>query len=434
MRDESLVSTGVPWLDQLLGRLRVGENVVWEVDAGTRVEAFTRAFLAASIDSGSRVVYVSFNHSPVTMKEKLGDLFDEPKFILVDCFTDGKGHGDEVFSRFYADTPSKDLSHVVRVKEPADVGTFTMALNEIETRAGVGAKYVFDSLTGMQDLWADTTRAYRFFTYACPRLYDLKTIAYWVLEKEAHSSSFRANLKHVTQVAIDLARSEGGYTLQVVKAEGRSLGAEAEGPQRYEPAGNKLRLVADSKRELGRLGRLIRSARLKRGLSQAELADLLGVTASTVSQVENGVIALSLGHLFTLARELELSLGPALGGKEPVKDPVMVLREKDRPRSHLTGSRRKPVYLESLTDGEVAGDLEPVVVLIPAGVTLNRHFSLRKGAEFGLVLAGDLEVEVAGKSRLLHRGDSIYLERDTPSAWSNVGVEEASLLWVVATK
>jgi transcriptional regulator with XRE-family HTH domain len=434
MRNSTLVSTGVAWLDELIGQLRIGENVVWEVEAGAHVEAFLRAFLEANIKGGSNAVYLSFNHSPVTMKEKLGDLFDEPKFILVDCFTDGKGHGDPVFARFYDTATEGDLAHVVRVAEPGNVEHFTAAINAIEGKAGVGAKYVFDSLTGMQDLWADSSRAYRFFTYACPRLYDLKTIAYWILEKEAHSSSFRANLKHVTQVAMDLVRTEGSYTLQVVKAEGRALSAEAEAPQRYEAVGNKLRLVADSKRELVRLGKLIRSARLRRGMSQAELADVLGVTPSTVSQAENGLIALSLTNLFALARELELNLGPLLNGRETPKDPVAVMRAKDRPRTQIAGGKRKPVYLESLSDADTAGELEPVLLIVPPGLTMNRHFSLRKGIEFGLLLSGRLEVEVGGKTRALNEGDSIYLEKDIPSRWSNPGAQPAELLWVVAIR
>ena len=434
MRNATRVSTGVPWLDQLLGQLRIGDNVVWEVDAGTHVEAFMCAFLEANIKGGANAVYLSFNHSPVTMKEKLGPLFDEPKFILVDCFTDGKGHGDPVFARFYESASAQDRSRVVRVGDPANIDSFTAALNAIEAKAGADAKYVFDSLTGMQDLWAETSRAYRFFTYACPRLYDLKTVAYWILEKEAHSSSFRANLKHVTQIALDLSRSQGAYTLQIVKAEGRALDAEGEAPQRYESVGDKLRLVADSRRELVRLGKLIRSARLRRGLSQAELGDLLGVTASTVSQAENGLIALSLTNLFKLARELELNLAPVLNGKELPKDAVAVMRSKDRPRSQIAGSKRKPIYIESLHDADLAGELEPVMVLMPPGVTLNKHFSLRKGAEFGVVLAGELEVEVGGKTRTLHQGDSIYLERDVPTAWSNPGTEQAELLWIVAFK
>lgn len=434
MRQPNLISTGVDWLDQVLGQLRIGENVVWEVEAGTPVEAFMRAFLETNIKGDSNAVYISFNHSPVTMKEKLGPLFDEPKFILVDCFTDGKGHGDPVFSRFYDTAREKDLAHVIRVADPANEKSFTEILNKIEGEAGFGAKYVFDSLTGMQDLWADSSRAYRFFTYACPRLYDLRTIAYWILEKDAHSPSLRANLKHVTQVALDLSRSEGSHTLRIEKAEGRSMGMESAAAQRYEYQQGKLRLVADSKRELVRLGKLIRSARLKQGLSQTELGNLLGVTASTVSQAENGLIALSLTNLFSLARELQLNLGPVLNGRDLPKDSVSIMRDKDRPRTQIAGTKRRPVYLESLMETDIAGDLEPMLVIIPPGVTLNKHFSLRKGTEFGILLDGELELEVAGKTRVLHPGDSIYLENDMPNAWTNTGEDDARIVWVITLK
>jgi transcriptional regulator with XRE-family HTH domain len=434
MDTADLFSTGVPWLDRLLGQLRIGENVVWEVEAGAPTEEFMRAFIQAGVGGDGRAVYVSFNHSPVTMREKLGRLFEESQSLLVDCFTDGKGHGDPVFARFYDTATEKDLAHVVRVREPGEVEAFTTAINAIEGEAGSGARYVFDSLTGMDDLWADPARAYRFFTYACPRLYDLGTVAYWILEKEAHTPSFRANLKHVTQVAIDLSHSERGQTLQVVKAEGRALGADEELPQRYELEGGELRLAADSRRELLRLGKAIRAARLKRGLSQAELGTLLGVTASTVSQAEHGLIALSLTNLFRLAHEVELNLAPVLMPRESSRDAVTVIRERDRARVQIGGSRRKPVWAESLGETETEGDLQPMLVIMPPGARLGKHFSLRKGAEFGLMLTGELEVEVAGQSRTLRAGDAIYLDRDTPSAWSNVGTDEASLVWVVVSR
>jgi len=434
MQDSPLVSTGVDWLDQLLGQLHTGENVVWEVDAGARVDAFMSAFLEANTRDGNTAVYVSFNHSPVTMKEKLGALFDEPRFLLVDCFTDGKGRSDPVFARFYDAATEAEPAHVIRLPDPGNVETFTTAINSIESKVGVGAKYVFDSLTGMQDLWADPARAYRFFTHACPRLYDLKTIAYWILEREAHSSAFRANLKHVTQVAIELSRAGGVHTLQVVKAEGRTLDGQAESPHRYEVVGDKLRLAADSRRELVRLGKLIRAARIARGLSQAELGDTLGVTASTVSQVEHGLIALSLGNLFRLVRELELDLAAVLGAGERRRDRVVIVGDQQRTRTRLAGTDRKAVYLENLWETAEAEEPQAVIVTLAPGAKLGKHFSLRKGVEFGFVLAGQLEVQVAGETRALRQGDSIYLQEDIPSSWLNPGATDARLLWVVARK
>lgn len=430
-----MVSTGIIWLDRLLGKLRVGENVVWEVEAGAPVEAFIRAFLQERVgDAKRKSVCVSFNHSPITMKEKLGDLFDHPQFILVDCFTDGKGRGDPVFARFYDTGMAEDLAHVVRVREPGDVDAFIAAINQIEAEAGEGAKYVFDSLTGMQDLWADPTRAYRFFTYACPRLYDLRTVAYWILEKDAHSASFRANLKHVTQVAIELSRIEGGHTLQLVKAGGRTLGAEDELPQRYEIVQRELRLATDSRRELLRLGKAIRAARTRRGLSQAELGRLLGVTASTVSQAENGVIALSLSNLFRLVRELDLNLTPMFAPRGNAEEPVSIMRERDRPQLQLPGGRRGSVRLEQLRDPESECDFEAIMVTMPPGAKLNQHFSTHKGTEFGLLLNGEIEFEIRGENRLLQSGDAVYFHREIPTNWRNKGDDEAKLFWIIITK
>ncbi len=430
MPTSTLVGTGIRWLDELVGQLRAGENVLWSVDAGTYHELFVRAFLETALEKGSKAAYISFNHSPVTMKEKLGDLLDSPNFVLVDCFTDGKGLRDPIFTRFYDNARRDDLIRVERISEPATLDSFTTAMTEIAERRGVGSQYVFDSLTGMQHLWGDTTQAYRFFTYACPKLCDLKSAAYWILEKHAHPPSVCANAQHVAQIAINLDRSDRGHTLQVVKAEGRALNSEAEGPQPYEISGDQLRLVADSRRELVRLGKLIRSARLKRGMAQAELAELLGVTASAVSQVENGLIAPSLTNLFRVARELELNLAHVFNIKETPQDSVCILREKDRPRGPIAGSKRKPVHIERLLETETTADLDPMIVTVPAGGKLNKHFSPNKGVEFGLILAGTLEVAVADATRQLRQGDSIYLDKDIPSAWRNPADEEARLLWI----
>ncbi len=431
MRPGRLLSTGIQWLDELLGRLRPGENVLWCAQAGTHIEFFVRSFLEASLEKSTQAAYVSFNHSPVTMKEKLGDLLNSPNFVLVDCFTDGKGLRDPIFARFYDSAGRDDLMRVERIAEPTTPDSFIAAMNEITERQGVGAVYVFDSLNGMQELWGGTTHEHLFFSYACSKLRDLRSTVYWICEPDVQrSSSFCPSAQHLAQVAIDLRRSDRGHTLQVVKAEGRALTSEAEVPQPYEISGDRIRLVVDSKRELVQLGKLIRSARLKRGISQAELGELLGVTASTISQAENGLIALSLGNLFRVARELQLDLAPVFGKAKPPQDSARILRRKDRARTRIAGSRQKTIYIDRLLETDMVDKLDPTVVTMPPGAKLNKHFSSRKGVEFGLVLAGNLEVEVADKVRSLREGDSIYLDTDTPSRWSNPGNEEAKVLWV----
>ena len=74
----------------------------------------------------------------------------------------------------------------------------------------------------MQELWGSEDRLLTFYSHSCPRLYDLNTIAYWVLEKNAHSSRFRAQINQIAQVAIELTIKRGTTSLTILKAENRS--------------------------------------------------------------------------------------------------------------------------------------------------------------------------------------------------------------------
>ena len=71
----------------------------------------------------------------------------------------------------------------------------------------------------MQDLWGDENNTYKFFTYMCPRLHDLGTVTYWILEKEAHSPLLTGDpLWHVHQVILDLHHQKGQALHKILKA------------------------------------------------------------------------------------------------------------------------------------------------------------------------------------------------------------------------
>ncbi len=180
--NNSKCSTGVEYLDQLLGELRIGDNIVWETEAGSYVDMFVEKFAIYSLFSSHKLVYISFNRSPATMIKKLAKLPNHEYITLLDCFTSGKGDNDPTFNKFYEDNHHESIK-TIKVENPTDVSNFIKVLNEIEEISGEGARYIFDSLTGMQDLWGDEAKTYKFFTYACPRLYDLNTVAYWIMEK-----------------------------------------------------------------------------------------------------------------------------------------------------------------------------------------------------------------------------------------------------------
>jgi transcriptional regulator with PAS, ATPase and Fis domain len=209
-------------VDRAIGGVIAGDNLVWEIDSGVAGDHFISRFIDACGQSGVPVVYVSFNRSPQTIAAKYARLMSPGQFSLIDCFSSGKGNSDEMFLKFF-DDPARNAVHApVHIADPADPSRLEQALIDVGTRGGQSANYVFDSLTGMLDLWGDENRVVRLFGHLCPRLYDLSTLAYWLVETEAHSEAFLAKVRHITQVVIEVSLANGQRALTVHKAAGRS--------------------------------------------------------------------------------------------------------------------------------------------------------------------------------------------------------------------
>lgn len=214
-------TTGVPNIDRLAGGIIPGDNIVWEVDSGVPIERFVASFLAACAREKSMVIYVSFNSSPQTITNKYASMMPDADFVLVDCFSSGKGNNDKVFLDFFKTVGEKPTNPAVHLENPSDPSKLEQVLIQIGADGRRSVQYIFDSLTGMLDLWGDEEIVVRLFGHICPRLYDLNTIACWILEKGAHSPSFLAKIRHITQVVFDVAVSRGVHSVTVRKAGNR---------------------------------------------------------------------------------------------------------------------------------------------------------------------------------------------------------------------
>ncbi len=215
-------TTGIAEVDKAIGGVIAGDNLVWEIDSGVAGDHFISSFVRSCEQSSIPIVYVSFNRSPQTIASKYARLMSPGRFSLIDCFSSGKGNADEVFLKFF-DDPARNAVHApVHIADPSDPSRLERALIEVGTRGGQSANYVFDSLTGMLDLWGDENRVVRLFGHLCPRLYDLSTLAYWLIETDAHTDAFLAKVRHITQVVIEVSLANGQRALTIRKAAGRS--------------------------------------------------------------------------------------------------------------------------------------------------------------------------------------------------------------------
>lgn len=422
------VASGISQLDRLLGGLFIGDNVVWYDNAGSLASVFCLNFIQASQAQGKPFIYVSFDRSPRNLLETLGPLAENPAFVLLDCFTNGKGEGSEVFLEFYeedADRPCR----VILVEEPGSVDQVTDSFYGLHKTMEGDVRFVFESLTGMEELWGGENQLLKFYLHSCPRLYELNTIAYWIIEKKAHSPGLRAQINRVAQVAIDLSVKRGTTSLTILKAEKRELDTLNK-PYNFWSKG--LNVTFDpERRTTGRidLGMRLKELRTKRGFSQTELAKLIGVTPSNISQVESDLIYPSLPALLKIAEVLSVSVSSFFQDSSDATNRIIFpaaeavdVKFPDLEGESIRGKLITPV------DFEPRG--EPYFIEIPPKKHISSHFFIHKGEEMGYLLSGKLQLKLGKAVYNLRPGDVIYLTTEMPTEWRNVGDEEARLFWV----
>lgn len=422
------ISTGVGELDPILGGLLIGDNVVWYDDAGSLAAVYSMNFLQASLAQGKYFIYVSFDRSVRNLLGKLGPLAESPLLTILDCFTFGKGKGADIFQKYYDELNGHPPCRIVQVENPVDPDNVMARFNECHSQMKGDVRFVFESLTGMQELWEGEEQISRFYSHTCPRLYDLNTIGYWIMEKEAHSKRLKAAINQIAQVAIELSLKRGKTSLSILKAENREI-ESIDTPHLYWTRG--MSITFDSRQSAVRridLGNRIRDFRTRRGLSQTELARLVGVTPSNISQIESNQIHPSLPALFKMAETLSVDVSSFFQESTDVGRQVVVTESEavdihlpDMPKNSITARLMAPV------DAEVKA--EPYMIEIAPRKVLPSHFFIHKGDEVGYVLSGKMQFKIGSATHSVRPGDVIYLSAEIPSQWKNPGPGTARLLW-----
>ncbi|MBM9605266.1 cupin domain-containing protein [Desulfopila inferna] len=423
------VSSGIPELDTFLGDLYIGDNVLWYEDAGSFSSVFCLNFIRESLAEKKPLIYVTFDRSPKNVVSFLGPLAESQNLTILDCFTNGKGDGSEVFEKFYEKDGALWPYHVIKVNDPATPSNVGEAIYGLHGNLSGEVHFILDSLTGMQSLWGGEEHALAFYAKTCPRLYELDTIAYWLIEKKAHSSRLKANINKIAQVAIDLSVYRGKSSLKILKAEKRNSKYLNE---HHRFLCDNIDIVFESQGQIqGKfdLGAKIKNIRLTRGISQKHLADLTGVTPSTISQVEKNLIYPSLPALFRMAESLAVEVGAFFRG-HGLEENMYVYPAEGRSPTSLTNISANDAEAQLLLPLDVNSPIEAVMIRIQPGKKLSTHFFAHKGEEFGYLLAGRLEMTIDQRSYEVNAGDTIFLNKNIPGQWYNRAETPAELLWI----
>ncbi|MFH1416094.1 MAG: PEP/pyruvate-binding domain-containing protein [Elusimicrobiota bacterium] len=176
----TLMSTGLPELDEVIQGVRPGDNIVWQVDAVEEYMSFVQPFCRDACKKGNNLVYFRFaQHAGLIPEDVKVDVYDL--------------HPEDGFETFIAE--------IFTVIEKYGPGTF----------------YVFDCLSELTVDWYSDRMLANFFMLTCPYLYDYDTATYFSILRNHHTTGTIDAIHNTAQVVLDLYKYNEEVYMQPLK-------------------------------------------------------------------------------------------------------------------------------------------------------------------------------------------------------------------------
>ena len=368
---EARVSTGLEALDEVLGGLYWGDNVVWQLDRAP-VEPFYQA-----IASLSEV----FDTKTVVSVGAAVNTYGVPGLGIVDA---GASSG-----------PAELLREIHRLCHPRRHRLL-----------------LFESLDSMVRAWGPGG-AREFFSRCCPLLLEVGAIAYWTMSARDTPSTVQDAVQAVTHCVLRVDER----SIRVMKAEGRDDAVRGSVLHWHEESG---RPVLAPPELVDRVATSLRAVRRARKLSQHDLGDLAGVTASAISQVERAERGLSLATLVRLSAALGVTIDDLVRGED--RGAYRIGRRTDDP---LRGLEHTLTLL-----GGAESDLRIDLVHLNARETRPLD-AARPGTGIVAVASGLVQVKVAGQTPAVRHGEVLVAAGEQIEGLRNLGQADAVVFWIV---
>ncbi len=178
--EPSEIPSGIQALDEVLQGIRLGDNVVWQVDRLEDYRYFVAPFAEAAIAARRRLVYLRFaSHPPV--------LAPHPGLETIEL------------------DPSLGFDY------------FTREVHLLIEAHGPEVLYVFDNLSALVVEWATDELLANFFQITCPFLFELNTVAYFALTRGQHAHYAVARIRDTTQILVDVYHAKDQMHIHPIK-------------------------------------------------------------------------------------------------------------------------------------------------------------------------------------------------------------------------
>jgi DNA-binding transcriptional MerR regulator/quercetin dioxygenase-like cupin family protein len=164
----------------------------------------------------------------------------------------------------------------------------------------------------------------------------------------------------------------------------------------------------------------LRQLRMRRGLSLAQVAKIVGISVGFLSAIERTRMSASVSTLRKLASFYKTNILDFFDPQES-NTPLVPARK----RKVLEAG--PGVRMELLAWGNTV--MEPHLFRIAPSAGSGESYA-HEGEEFLYVLRGGLHISLESEKYELKPGDSFYFQSSVPHRWNNPGRSETWVLWV----
>lgn len=165
------------------------------------------------------------------------------------------------------------------------------------------------------------------------------------------------------------------------------------------------------------IGRKLRTLRLKKKIALVDLGKHTGLSASMLSQLENGKLVPTLPTLARIAMVFDVGLDHFFEG-HPHRKRFSLMRshEKLQLAEHSADSKPK-LWFESLAFCAPDKSLQAYIAEFPQSRDEDSSQHSHEGSEFFHVLDGSVTILYQGETYQLNSGDSAYFDSSEPHSY-----------------
>ena len=168
------------------------------------------------------------------------------------------------------------------------------------------------------------------------------------------------------------------------------------------------------------IGQKLRQLRLKKKIALVDLGKHTGLSASMLSQLENGKLIPTLPTLARIALVFDVGLEYFFNDKRS-KRVFAVVRAEDRLRfPELPDSPVPGYYFEVLAFGAMERGLSAYLAEFPNADAAQPRQHFHPGAEFLHIVSGSLSINYQSEDHILNTGDSVYFDASEPHSYHGI--------------